>query len=93
MVQLDHLQTVCMGYTEHARLSFALAWLFLRGAVSAAVHAIFPFVLGSSSTAYASELTRRIRAAGCESKRSSDESPEIPYRTKGPRTSMFWRYD
>ena len=60
-----------MTYAEHARLSLTLAALFLQGAVCALAHAVCPFVLGKSSTAYAAEITERIRAAGCQ----KDEKP------------------
>ena len=72
---LGHLRSVCMTYAEHARFSLSLAWLFFQGAVCAAVHAVCPFLLASSSTACAAEATRRIAAAGCRSSADASYPP------------------
>lgn len=71
-----HLHNVCMTYTEHARLSLSLAWLFFQGFACAVVHAFVRMVLASTSTDCVIETTRRIRNAGYRG--ATSPRPEPP---------------
>ena len=54
-----------MSYSTHFRFSTWVAVELLKGAAKALVHAIFPFVLGSSTTHLIATLSREIKKAGC----------------------------
>ena len=38
----EHPKNVCMTYTEHAKVSFNLSYIFLKGATQGVIHSFYP---------------------------------------------------
>ena len=60
-----HLESVCMGYAEHFRLSAWFGLQLLAGALRAFAHALVPSLYASSTSSLLRRLDTVARESGC----------------------------
>ena len=60
-----HPSKVCMTYTEHMKLSLGFSYIFLKGSITAFVHAFYPDAFVTSTSDINEIVKKKIENSGC----------------------------
>lgn len=61
-----HPKNVCMTYNEHAKFSFQLSYVFLKGASQGVIHSIYPDTCITYAQDTIEEANKLLNNSGCK---------------------------
>ena len=61
-----HPKNVCMTYTEHAKFSFYLSYVFLKGATQGIIHSLYPDSYITYAQDTIKEVNKLLENSGCK---------------------------
>lgn len=70
----SHIESVCMTYTQHMRLSLTICSIMGLGAFKAFVHAFAPFWFVTSSSDTVAHVREILNGSGCGQEKTNNKN-------------------